>query len=190
MNDQLGRELTKAHDIDANLGSAFCLMAQAALMPEGMTEYIIIARGATILMTSVVPRERTLFTMFTMGTHYEIIDVTLSENVGTTMTNLDGFWASLQQTRSLLTEPRQVEFYEGMAKCVRDARIFSEDGKSCHIRHVINSILTLNLQRGVHMHFCTSRLRFGPVRSSINSSTRKICLPNFSSSTFSSSATS
>lgn len=128
MNEQFGRELTNAQDIDALFGSVLCLMSQAALMPEGMTEYIIIARGASILLRSVVPREKTLFAMFTKEAHSELADAIISENLSVT-TNLDGFSGSLQQVRSLLTESRQLEFYEGMAKCVDCARVSAREGK-------------------------------------------------------------
>lgn len=128
MNEQFGKELTNAQDIDALFGSVLCLMSQAALMPEGMIEYIVIARGASILMRTIVPHEKTLFAMFTKEAHLAMADAVISENLSETA-DLDGFWASLQQVRTLLTEPRQVEFYEGMAKCVDGARVSALDGK-------------------------------------------------------------
>lgn len=71
MNQQLADTSNKtAAEVDALFAALICIIAQSALMPDGMTDYLVMTRGANLVATSMITDlSRSVFRSFSPEGH-------------------------------------------------------------------------------------------------------------------------
>ncbi|KAI8667091.1 Zn(2)-C6 fungal-type domain-containing protein [Fusarium sp. Ph1] len=88
-------------DRDALFAALMCIAAQSCLMPHGMTEYLVMSRGATLVSTSMMPEyHRSVFRSWTPDAHIDNIRDIITDQPKD-MKIIEGFKAS-----ALALEPR------------------------------------------------------------------------------------
>ncbi|KAM5354122.1 hypothetical protein ACJ41O_000772 [Fusarium nematophilum] len=82
-------------DSDALFAALICISAQSSLMPHGMTESLVMSRGATLVSASMMPEyHRSIFRSWTPAAHLENIRAIIRDQPRD-MATIDGFKGSV-----------------------------------------------------------------------------------------------
>jgi hypothetical protein len=133
LNQALSRPCSSAAEGDARFAAMITLTFQASCMPEGMTEFLSMARGIHVIAnTATITHEGSLFYAFAQ----EGYPHSVRRLIGTPPVRLDAYWESLiddfsQSLRALAplcTSSLEVKFLAAIERIVKIAKTSPAEG--------------------------------------------------------------
>ncbi|RSM10013.1 hypothetical protein CDV31_007419 [Fusarium ambrosium] len=119
INQQLADTSHKSiADRDALFAALMCIAAQSCLMPHGMTEYLVMSRGATLVSTAMMPEyHRSVFRTWTPDAHIDNIRDIITDQPKD-MKMIEGFKSSALALETRCRTECEKIYCESMLKAI------------------------------------------------------------------------
>lgn len=119
INEQLSNPANMPlEQADALFAALVCIVAQSSLMPHGMTEYLVMTRGANLVAQSIIPDYgRSIFRNFSTEGHIESLR-RMIEDQPQDPTTIQGFHQSVLGLEPLCHRDHERRYFESLVKTI------------------------------------------------------------------------
>ncbi|KAI5456930.1 hypothetical protein BGZ63DRAFT_395123 [Mariannaea sp. PMI_226] len=122
INQQLSAPANKSLDqADALFAALICIVAQSCLIPHGMTEYLVMTRGATLVASSIMPdMGRSIFRTFSSEGHIEALSRMISDQTRD-LSMIEGFHQSVLKLEPLCKQNHEKRYFQSLIRTIVSA---------------------------------------------------------------------
>ncbi|KAF7554584.1 hypothetical protein G7Z17_g2775 [Cylindrodendrum hubeiense] len=119
VNEQLAEPSNKTiEQADALFAALVCIIAQSSLMPHGMTEYLVMTRGANLVAASIMPDHgRSIFKDFSAQGHMESLSKMINDQPKDPKL-LEGFCFSVMNLEPLCQTVHEQAYFNSLVKTI------------------------------------------------------------------------
>jgi hypothetical protein len=132
MNEQFAKPPKDGEHCDALFGAIMCLVTQTTLLPDGMTEYMILTRAGALVWAFYLPGHAgSLFHSWTHESHFAAIMSIVSDEPKD-FSLVDQFHASVMKLKPLCDrKPVESYYFRHLIAAVEAIHVSSLKGMSC-----------------------------------------------------------
>ncbi|KAH7163364.1 hypothetical protein B0J13DRAFT_464819 [Dactylonectria estremocensis] len=119
ISEQLAEPSDKTlEQADALFAALLCIVAQSSLMPDGMTEYLVMTRGANLVAASIMPDfSRSVFKAFSAQGHLESLRRMINDQPKD-LAVLDGFHSSVMNLEPICQTLCERAYFGSLVKTI------------------------------------------------------------------------
>jgi hypothetical protein len=123
---------------DALFAALICIVAQSSLMPHGMTEYLVMTRGANLVAMSIIPDyNKSIFRDFSNQGHIESLSKIIDDQPRDPAM-IEGFHQSVLGLEPLCQKDYERRYFQSLVKTITSVPTSSFGGESSN--HTMQSI--------------------------------------------------